>query len=127
MPLPDDIETFQSSLQSQPELMELLDAVSADAAFQESLNATRAIDPLSASLSLVAVAALWRLLKVGIDTLRHMSEDATLKRRVEIIGQLQQAGYQREAPLIVDRLLKEMRDRPADDPLLKKLIELYPD
>ena len=126
MPLPDDIETFQSSLQSQPEIMALLDAVSADAAFQESMSATRAVDPLSASLSLVAVAALWRLLQLGIGTLRRMSEDATLKRRIELIRQLQQAGYEREAPLIVDRLLKEMRGRPDDDPLLKKLIALYP-
>jgi len=126
MPLPDDIETFQSSLQSQPEIITLLDAVSEDAAFQESLSGTRVADPLSASLSLVAVAALWQLLKVGIGALRRLSEDASLKRRIEIIAQLQQAGYEREAPLIVDRLLREMRDRPEDDPVLKKLIALYP-
>lgn len=34
-------------------------------------------------------------------------------------------GYERQAPLIVDRLLEQMRQRPEDDPVLKKLVEMY--
>ena len=36
-------------------------------------------------------------------------------------------GYPRQAPFIVDRLLQEMRDRPDDDPVLKKLTGMAPD
>ncbi len=71
-------------------------------------------------------AAAWKLLSVGIDTLRTMSEDATAQRRIQLIRELQEMGYERQAPFIVDRLLKEMRERPEDDPVLKKLTEMYP-
>ena len=81
---------------------------------------------MSAGLSLVAVAALWKLLSVGIGALRRMSEDATIERRIQLIRQLQEMGYERQAPFIVDRLLREMRERSEDDPVLKKLTEMYP-
>ncbi len=55
-----------------------------------------------------------------------MSEDATAQRRIQLIRQLQEMGYERQAPFIVDQLLKEMRERPEDDPVLKKLTEMYP-
>ena len=55
-----------------------------------------------------------------------MSEDATVERRIQLIRQLEEIGYERQAPLIVDRLLKEMRERPEDDPVLKKLTEMFP-
>ena len=126
MTLPNDIESLQARIQSEPELMALLDGLSEDAAFQESMSGTRLADPLSAGLSLVAVAALWRLLSVGIGTLRRMSEDAALERRIQLIRQLQESGYERQAPFIVDRLLKEMRERPQDDPVLNQLTKLYP-
>ncbi len=125
MPLPDEIETFQADIRSVPEIMALVDGVAEDAEFQESTAGTR-FDPTSVGLSLVAVAALWNLLSVGIDTLRTMSEDATAQRRIQLIRELQEMGYERQAPFIVDRLLKEMRDRPEDDPVLKKLTEMYP-
>jgi len=34
-------------------------------------------------------------------------------------------GYGRQAPFIVERLLKEMRERPEDDPVLKNLTEMF--
>ena len=122
---PTEIETFQTNIQSVPEIMALVDGVAEDAEFQESMAGTRIGDPLSAGLSLVAVAALWQLLSVGIGVLRRMSEDATAKRRIQLIGQLQAMGYERQAPFIVDRLLKEMRERPENDPVLKKLMQMY--
>ena len=125
MPLPTEIETFQTNIQTVPEIMALMDGVAEDAEFQESTAGTR-FDPTSVGLSLVAIAALWKLLNVGIDTLRRMSEDATAQRRIQLIRELQEMGYERQAPFIVDRLLKEMRERPEDDPVLKKLTEMYP-
>jgi hypothetical protein len=73
----------------------------------------------------VAVAALWKLLSVGVGALRMMSEDLTLERRIQHIRELQDMGYERLAPLIVDRMIKEMRERPEDDPVLKKLTDIY--
>jgi hypothetical protein len=55
-----------------------------------------------------------------------MSEDATVERRIQHIRELQDMGYERQAPFIVDRLLKEMRERPEDDAVLNKLTEMYP-
>ena len=123
---PTEIESFQTNIQSVPEIMALMDGVAEDAEFQESTAGTRIGDPMSVGLSLVAVAALWKLLNVGIGTLRRMSEDATVQRRIQLIRQLQEMGYERQAPFIVDQLLKEMRERPEDDPVLKKLTEIYP-
>jgi len=123
---PADIETFQTNIQSVPEIMALVDGVAEEAEFQESTAATRFGDPLSVSLSLVAVAALWKLLGVGIGVLRRMGEDATVERRIQLIRELAELGYERQAPLIVDRLLEEIRERPEDDPVLKKLTEMYP-
>ena len=121
-----DIESFQTNIQSVPEIMALVDGVAEEAEFQESTAATRFGDPLSVSLSLVAVAALWKLLGVGIGVLRRMGEDATVERRIQLIRELAELGYERQAPLIVDRLLEEIRERPEDDPVLKKLTEMYP-
>lgn len=126
MPLPTEIETFQTNIQSVPEIMALVNGVAEDAEFQESTAVMRFGDPLSAGLSLVAVAALWKLLSVGIGALRRMSEDATVERRIQLIRQLQEMGYERQAPFIVDRLLNQMRERPEDDPVLKNLTEMYP-
>jgi hypothetical protein len=109
-----------------PEIIALVEGVAEDAEFQESTAGTRFVDPTSAGLSLVAVAALWKLLSVGIGTLRSMSEDATLQRRIQLIRELQELGYERQAPFIVDRLLKELRERPDDDPVLKQLTEMDP-
>lgn len=80
---------------------------------------------MSAGLSLVVAAALWKLLNVGIETLRRMTEDAAAQRRIQFIRELQEMGYERQAPFIVDRLLKDMRERPEDDPVLKKLAEIH--
>ena len=123
---PTEIETFQGSIQSAPEIQALVEGVAASAEFQEATDPTRFGDPLSASLSLVAVAALWQLLRVGIGALRRLSEDATVERRIHLIRELQQMGYERQAPFIVDRLLQEIRARPEDDPVLKQLMEMQP-
>ncbi len=120
-----EIETFQANLQSVPEIGALVDDVAEDAELREATAGTRFVDPLSAGLSLVTAAALWKLLSVGIGTLRRMSEDAAAERRIRLIGQLREMGYERQAPFIVARLLEEMRERPADDPVLEKLTQMY--
>ncbi len=120
------IELFQTRIQSVPEIAVLVNGVSEDAEVRESTNGTKIGDPMSIGLSLVIVAALWKLLNIGIGALRTMSEDTTAERRIQLIRQLQEMGYDRQAPFIVDRLLKEMRERPEDDPVLTKLTELYP-
>ena len=127
MTQPNDIEQFQAKIQSMPEIKAIVDNVVEEAEFQESTSPTRFVDPLSASLSLVAAAALWKLLSVGIDTLRLMTETIITKRRIQLIAELQAMGYERQAPLIVDRLLREMRTRPENDPVLKKLTQMFPD
>ncbi len=125
MSLPDEIEAFQSNIRSVPEIMALVNGVAEDAEVEEATAPTRFADPLSASLSLVAAAALWKLLNVGIDTLRRMSENAALEKRIQLIRELQEMDYGRQAPLIVGGLLEDMRERHEDDPVLKKLTEIF--
>lgn len=122
----DEIQAFQTDIQSVPEIKALLDRVAEDAELHELTGGTRLGDPLSAGLSLVVVAALWKLLSVGIAELRRLGEDAALARRIRLIRQLQQMGYERQAPFIIDRLVKELHERPEDDPVLEKLTEIYP-
>ena len=70
---------------------------------------------MSVGVSLLAVAALWKLLRSGIGLLRRMNEDATVQRRIQIIRQFQEMGYELQAPFIVNRLLKEPCKGPNDD------------
>ena len=105
-----------------PEVESLLEQVAEDASAEEMTAVTR--DPATVALSLVAAAALWKLLSVGIETLRSMSHEAAVQRRIEI-GELQQLGYGRQAPFILERLLKDLRQRPADDAVLQALAKLY--
>lgn len=121
----DDLATFQADIRSVPEITVLLDSVTEDAEIEESVNGTRIADPLSVGLSLVAVAALWKLVNLGVDTLRRMSENVAVAQRIQLIEEFRDMGYERQAPLIVDRLLKEIRQRPDNDPVLKKLTGLF--
>jgi hypothetical protein len=123
MTIPSELEAFQARIRSVPEVEGLLDEIAQEASVQEMTAAERA-DPGTVALSLVAVAALWKLLGTGIEALRSMSRDAAIKRRIGLIDQLQHLGYGRQAPLILDRLQKELRERPEDDPVLKALIKL---
>ncbi len=123
MTIPSELEAFQTQLQSVPEVTTLLDAIAQDASLQE-ITAGQRADPGSVALSLVAAAALWKLLSVGVETLRSMAHDATLQRRIDMIRELQQLGYERQAPFILERLHNELRQRPEDDPILKALIKI---
>ena len=125
MTYPSDFETFCSDIQDLPEVYAVLNGVAEDAEIDEATNGKRCFDPTSAALSLIATAALWKLVCVGITTLRGMTENALLGQRVQLIRELRDMGYERQAPYIVDRLLKDMRDRPEDDPVLKKIAELH--
>lgn len=119
-----EIETLEARIQAEPEILAFLNDLVEDAEIAEAMRPLRLGDPLSASLSLVAAAALWKLLSVGIDTLRRMSEAAAVERWIELLRELQEMGYQRQADVILKRLFEEIRKRPADDSVLKKLTRL---
>jgi hypothetical protein len=121
--IPSELEVFQTQLRSTPEVETLVDKIAHEASLHEMTTGQRA-DPGTVALSLVAAAALWKLLSVGIATLRSMADDATLHRRIAMIRDLQELGYDRQAPFILERLHHELRERPEDDPVLKALIKI---
>jgi hypothetical protein len=69
--------------------------------------------------------ALWKLLSVGIGALRSMDHDARLRRRIDMIRELQELGYDRQAPFILERLQHTLLERPQDDPMMKALINIF--
>jgi hypothetical protein len=121
--IPSELEVFQTQLRSAPEVETLVDKIAQEASLHAMTTGQRA-DPGTVALSLVAAAALWKLLSVGIATLRSMADDATLHRRIAMIRDLQELGYDRQAPFILERLHHELRERPEDDPVLKALIKI---
>ncbi len=123
MTSPSEFEAFQTKVQLLPDVGRLLDEMTREASAHELTDVQRA-EPVTIALSLVAVAALWKLINLGIDSLRSMAEDETLRCRIEMIRELHDLGYERQAPFILERLQKELRERPGDDPVLKALIEL---
>jgi hypothetical protein len=120
MTLPSEFEAFHTQLRSLPEVAALVDEIAQQAELQE-LTAGQRADPGTVALSLVAAAALWKLLSLGVETLRSMAHNATLQRRIDMLRDLQQLGYERQAPFILERLHNELRQRPEDDPILKAL------
>jgi Holliday junction resolvasome RuvABC DNA-binding subunit len=70
----------------------------------------------------VGLAALWRLVKVGIHRLRSMSDPTVLQKQIEMIAKVKALGYdEKHATQVVERLLKSVRTRPDDDSVLKTL------
>jgi hypothetical protein len=62
----------------------------------------------------VVVAALSRLLDIGIARLRRMHEDAAARRRIELIAQLRGLCYLRQAPEIFEGLSPTRLSAKAD-------------
>lgn len=125
MPQCVEFNEFQEKIGSVPGIMAFVELVAGEAEQKEIAGAQRDLDPVSVSLSLVVVAALWKLINIGISTLKRMSEDATVQCRIELIKQLQEMGYNRQAPLILERMIREMRERPDNDQMLKKLTDMF--
>jgi hypothetical protein len=123
MTMSSDLDAFQSQLRSIPEAEALLDEIAEEASLQEMTAGQRELATIA--LSLVAVAALWKLLSVGIGALRLMDHDARLRRRIDMIRELQELGYDRQAPFILERLQNTLLERPQDDPMMKALINIF--
>jgi hypothetical protein len=123
MTMPSDLDTFQSKLRSIPEAEALLDEIAEEASLEEMTAGQR--EPVTIALSLVAAAALWKFLSVGIESWRAMDRDARLKRRIDMIRELQELGYDRQAPFILERLQHTLLERPQDDPMMKALINIF--
>ena len=123
MTAPSDLDAFQSQLRSIPEAESWLSDIAEQAAFQELTAGQR--EPGAIALSLVATVALWKLLSVGIEALRSMNHDARLQRRIDMVRDLQELGYDRQAPFILERLQNTLLERPKDDPMIKALINIF--
>ena len=48
-----------------------------------------------------------------------MNHDARLQRRIDMVRELQELGYDRQAPFILERLQSTLLERPKDDPMVK--------
>ena len=118
------VVAFQHQIQRIPQVAGLLDQVVEDAQLEETLSGVKSFEPISTGLATVAIAALWKLVNIGLDRVRQLNDEAAAKRRIEIIAKLREEGYERQAPLIVDQLFKEIRQRPADDQVLQTLLKL---
>ena len=123
MTAPSDLDAFQAQLRSIPEAESWLSEIVEQAAFQELTAGQR--EPGAIALSLVATVALWKLLSVGIEALRSMNHDARLQRRIDMVRELQELGYDRQAPFILERLQNTLLERPKDDPMVKALINIF--
>lgn len=86
----------------------------ADAQNRKPTDGTQRGDPLTTGLPLVVVAALSRLLDIGIARLRRMHEDAAARRRIELIAQLRGLGYLRQVPEIFEELSPTRLSAKAD-------------
>ena len=123
MTMPSDLDAFQSQLRSIPEVEALLNEIAQEASLQEMTAGQR--EPITIALSLVAVAALWKFLSVGIESWRAMDHDTRLQHRIDMIRELQELGYDRQAPFILERLENTLLERPKDDPMMKALINIF--
>jgi hypothetical protein len=119
-----ELEAFETQVRADAALRTMLEDMTRSVAAEgESQTLTR-VDPL-AGLWLVGVVALWKLAKAGIEHLRGLSELDILAKQLELVREVQALGYDaKQATQVVERLLKGMRTRPNDDPVLKALLKI---
>ena len=114
-----ELEAFEANVQADDDVRQMLEEITRDAAGEVPPEAVTKADPVL-GLSIVALAGLWLLLKVGINHLRGMSDAQILDQEIDKIGKLKELGYdEKQAAAVVQRLLKRIRTRPDDDSVLR--------
>ena len=120
-----DLEAFEASVRGEPAVKGLLDELTAGVqpGHPGAVPRTMAFGP--ADCWVFGLFALWQFVRVGIDYLRALSENAALQKRAEIINSLIERGADsKEAAAIVEGLLAQLRARPADDSVIAALKRL---
>ncbi len=119
-----ELEAFEANVQADDNVRRMLEEITRDAAGEVQQEAVTKADP-ALGLSIVALAGLWLLLKVGINHLRGMSDAEILDQQIDKIAKLKELGYDdKQATAVVERLLKSIRTRPDDDSVLSALKKL---
>lgn len=117
-----EIEAFEGQVRADAAVRRLLEDVTQDVAEADARPSPTRLDP-TAALWLVGVVGLWKLAKVGIDHLRGLSEVALVTKQIELVREMQTLGCDaKQATQVVERLLKDLRTRPDNDPVLKRLL-----
>lgn len=74
---------------------------------------------------LLAVAALWQIVSIGIDHLRALSETKLAEQRIKMVEQLAKSGGDKQAAeAIVQAQLTSVRSRAVNDSVLQDLKKL---
>ena len=118
------LEAFEIQVRADEALRTMLEDLTRSVAAEGQSQARTRVDP-TAALWLVGLAVLWKLVKAGIEHLRGLSEVALVARQLELIRETQALGCDaKQATQVVERLLKGLRTRPDNDPVLQRLLKM---
>ncbi|MGE3541106.1 MAG: hypothetical protein AB7N91_27190 [Candidatus Tectimicrobiota bacterium] len=119
-----EIEVFEAQVCADEAVRRLLEDLTRSLVEADAGPSSTRLDP-TAGLWLVGVVGLWKLAKVGIDYLRGLSEVALVTKQLELVREMQSLGCDaKQAAQVVERLLKGLRTRPDNDPVLKRLLQV---
>jgi len=74
----------------------------------------------------VAAYTLYRLVRDAFDNRRALADIDIAKQQIKLIATLRKLGYTpKQAEAVVTALLKKIKERAEDDPILKKAVSLF--
>lgn len=119
-----EFEAFEACVRADDGLRTMLENITRSVTDEGERQSPLRLDPME-GLWLVALAGLWQVVKVGIQYLRGLSERQVLAQRLEIIARVKALGFdEKHAVQVLERLLKDIRTRPDDDAVLKRLLKV---
>ena len=88
----------------------------------EHTEALKRFDVSATDLWLLGLLMLWRVAKIGVDHLRQVSEIEATRKILSDVKMLRDLGYSKAAAVsVIERLLKDIRDRSQDDPVIRAI------
>lgn len=120
-------DRFDRLVRDDAELASYLQDLAGDALGGEELETPQRYISGAEVALVVAAYGVWSLLKIGVDHLRGLSEAVLAEKRAELVGDLHRdLGISPEkAEPVVTRIYKDIRERSSDDPILKKLLNIF--
>ena len=125
MPEMRELEAFEEAVRRAPAARAFVEETAGVATSVATESAPMRFDVGPQDAWLLALAALWQIVKIGIDHLRALSETKLVEQRIKIVEELAKSGGDKKAAeAIVEAQLSSIQSRAVNDSVLEDLKKL---